>query len=118
MGIPEHNLLPTLSIVVPCYNEEEVLPETVKRLTRVLEDLIDEHLISTNSVMLLVDDGSRDRTWEGIERFNKQNRFVTGLKLARNAGHQNALFSGLMRAARTADISVSIDADLQDDVET
>ncbi|MGZ4164819.1 MAG: glycosyltransferase family 2 protein, partial [Tumebacillaceae bacterium] len=72
----------------------------------------------TNSVMLLVDDGSRDRTWEEIEQFNKQNRFVTGLRLARNAGHQNALFSGLMRAARTADISVSIDADLQDDVET
>jgi polyisoprenyl-phosphate glycosyltransferase len=118
MALPdEHNLLPTLSIVVPCYNEEEVLPETIKRLTRVLDELIAEHLVAADSVMMLVDDGSRDRTWELIERYNKQNRFVTGLKLARNAGHQNALFSGLMRARNTADISVSIDADLQDDVD-
>lgn len=117
MNDSEDVLLPVLSIVVPCYNEEEVLPETIKRLSRVLEGLIRDGLVSKNSVMLLVDDGSRDRTWSLIEQYNAQNRFVTGLKLARNAGHQNALFSGLMKACQEADIAISIDADLQDDVE-
>lgn len=108
--------LPVLSIVVPCYNEEEVLPETTKRLIEVLEDMIDAQLIDSTSVILYVDDGSRDRTWELIEEFNRESNYVTGLKLARNAGHQNALLSGLMKAKRNCDIAVSIDADLQDDL--
>ncbi|GAX92025.1 glycosyltransferase family 2 protein [Effusibacillus lacus] len=109
--------LPLLSIVVPCYNEEEVLPETVKRLTNVLDNLIGERLISGASRVLFVDDGSRDETWNLIEVFNMTNKYVTGLKLARNAGHQNALWAGLMKARKQSDIVISIDADLQDDVD-
>ncbi|PWK07003.1 glycosyltransferase family 2 protein [Tumebacillus permanentifrigoris] len=108
--------LPVLSIVVPCYNEEDVLPETTKRLIEVLEDMIQDELIDFSSVILYVDDGSRDRTWELIEKFNRESRYITGLKLARNAGHQNALLSGLMKAKKNCDIAVSIDADLQDDL--
>ncbi|MFC4769956.1 glycosyltransferase family 2 protein [Effusibacillus consociatus] len=107
---------PILSIVVPCYNEEEVLPETIRRLSGVLTDLIRENLIAEESVMLLVDDGSKDKTWDIIEESNQSNRFVTGLKLARNAGHQRALLAGLMKAKNTSDCVISIDADLQDDL--
>lgn len=108
---------PVLTIVVPCYNEEAVLPETVFQLSGVLDSLIQDGLISSSSTMLLVDDGSKDTTWELIERFHEANLFVTGLKLARNAGHQSALLAGLMKAKAYADCVVSIDADLQDDVE-
>ncbi|MFC5449689.1 glycosyltransferase family 2 protein [Paenibacillus aestuarii] len=108
---------PVLTIVVPCYNEEEVLPETVFQLSGVLDALIQDQLISNESTLLLVDDGSRDATWELIERFHTTNTFVTGLKLARNAGHQSALLAGLMKAKEHADCVVSIDADLQDDVD-
>lgn len=110
--------LPVLGIVVPCYNEEAVLPETVLRLTGVIDRLVKEQLISAGSFMLFVDDGSRDRTWELIESFRRTNPLVAGLKLARNAGHQNALLAGLNRARQTADCAVSIDSDLQDDPET
>ncbi|MCD1259446.1 glycosyltransferase [Paenibacillus athensensis] len=109
--------IPILSIVVPCYNEEEVLPETVHQLSLVLSGLIQDKLVSADSSILFVDDGSRDKTWELIERFHQSNRYVTGLKLARNAGHQAALLAGLMQAKTYADCIVSIDADLQDDVE-
>ncbi|UJF34352.1 glycosyltransferase family 2 protein [Paenibacillus hexagrammi] len=108
---------PVLTIVVPCYNEEEVLPETVFQLSGVLDSLIEEQLISSSSTMLLVDDGSKDATWPLIEQFHSVNPFVTGLKLARNAGHQRALLAGLMKARSYADCVVSIDADLQDDVD-
>jgi glycosyltransferase involved in cell wall biosynthesis len=107
---------PVLTIVVPCYNEEEVLPETINRLSEVLRDLILEKLVAENSVMLLVDDGSKDKTWEIIEQYNKINKFVTGLKLARNAGHQSALLAGLMKAKKNSDCVISADADLQDDL--
>lgn len=107
---------PTLGIVVPCYNEEEVLPETIKRLSELLETLILDELVSKASFFLFVDDGSKDRTWSIIEQLNQTNPFVRGLKLAKNAGHQNALLAGLMRAKEKADCVVSIDADLQDDV--
>ncbi|MEW9699895.1 glycosyltransferase family 2 protein [Paenibacillus sp. SI8] len=107
---------PVLTIVVPCYNEEEVLPETVFQLSGVLDAFIQDKLISSESTMLLVDDGSKDKTWELIERFHISNSFVTGLKLARNAGHQSALLAGLMKAKSYSDCVVSIDADLQDDV--
>ncbi|MBD0379826.1 glycosyltransferase family 2 protein [Paenibacillus sp. WST5] len=107
---------PVLTIVVPCYNEEEVLPETVFQLSGVLDAFIQDNLISSASTMLLVDDGSKDATWELIERFHASNSYVTGLKLAKNAGHQSALLAGLMRAKSYSDCVVSIDADLQDDL--
>lgn len=106
---------PVLTIVVPCYNEEEVLPETVFQLTNVLQTLISDKLIATTSTVLFVDDGSKDATWTLIERFHASSPFITGLKLAKNAGHQSALLAGLMKAKTYSDCVVSIDADLQDD---
>jgi polyisoprenyl-phosphate glycosyltransferase len=108
--------IPALTIVVPCYNEQEVLPETVYQLSGVMRCLIQDKLVSESSTMLFVDDGSRDKTWELIEQFHMSNSLVTGLKLAKNAGHQSALLAGLMRAKAYSDCVVSIDADLQDDV--
>lgn len=107
---------PVLTIVVPCYNEEDVLPETIKQLTNVLEHLMEEHLIAGGSKVLFVDDGSRDRTWELIEQESEQNPLVTGIKLSRNFGHQKALLAGLETAKNDSDCVISIDADLQDDV--
>lgn len=104
-----------LVIVVPCYNEEEVLHETTSRLSAVLDELLQTKRITEGNV-LYVDDGSKDKTWTLIEGFsNADDRFL-GLKLAHNAGHQQALWAGLEWASAHADISVSIDADLQDDV--
>lgn len=105
-----------LAIIVPCYNEEEVLPETTSRLTDVLNRLQQTELISEGCI-LYVDDGSRDRTWTLIEQYAADNPLVRGLKLSRNEGHQRALWAGLEWAANHADAAVSIDADLQDDVE-
>jgi glycosyltransferase involved in cell wall biosynthesis len=107
---------PVLTIVVPCYNEEEVFQETSKQLTQVIKDLINEHLISKESNILFVDDGSRDHTWDLIEAETSRNVYVKGLKLARNVGHQNALLAGLATASKQADCVISIDADLQDDI--
>ncbi|ADU93921.1 glycosyltransferase family 2 protein [Geobacillus sp. Y412MC52] len=107
---------PTLAIVVPCYNEEEVLPETIRRLRELREQLIEEQLISSNSALLFVDDGSCDDTWKIIYKASLRHPEVKGLKLAHNAGHQNALLAGLFAAKRHADCLISIDADLQDDV--
>jgi glycosyltransferase involved in cell wall biosynthesis len=110
------NVPPILHIVVPCYNEEEVLTETINQLSIVLDELIEAYLISSSSVLLFVDDGSSDRTWELIELHHMSNPYVTGLKLARNVGHQSALLAGLMTAKENADCVISIDADLQDDL--
>ena len=108
------NLLPpTLSVVVPCYNEQEVLSETAKRIAAQLQHMIDAHTIREDSHILFVDDGSSDRTWTTIKELHRETRRVGGLKLSRNRGHQNALLAGLLSA--TGDIVVSIDADLQDD---
>ncbi|OQP07330.1 glycosyltransferase [Geobacillus sp. 46C-IIa] len=107
---------PILAIVVPCYNEEEVLPETIGRLRALREELIEERLISPKSALLFVDDGSRDSTWKLIYKASLRYPEVKGLKLARNAGHQNALLAGLLAAKAHADCLVSIDADLQDDL--
>jgi len=104
-----------LAIVVPCYNEEEMLPITTKELTGVLDDLIRKEKIASNSYILYVDDGSKDATWELIEKIHKENKKVFGLKLAGNVGHQFALTAGMMQAKEDADILISIDADLQDD---
>ena len=106
-----------LCIVVPCYNEEEVLPVTVSRLTEKILSLIQRGLVAPESRMLLVDDGSRDRTWELIRGYHKKEPLVEGLRLARNRGHQNALLAGLMEARGRYDLTISMDADLQDDLD-
>lgn len=104
-----------LAIVVPCYNEEEVLTESAKRLTVILERMISGNKISEDSYILFVNDGSKDRTWEKIQEEHNKNKYVWGLNLAGNVGHQNALLAGLMTAKESSDVTVSIDADLQDD---
>ena len=106
----------TLYVVVPCYNEEEVLAETTKRLGAKLEDLIKKDTISKDSKIMYVNDGSKDKTWELIEEYSKNNKIVTGICLSRNRGHQNALLAGLMTAKEYADVVISMDADLQDDI--
>lgn len=106
-----------LSIVVPCYNEEEVLSETSSRLTTVLRDMIEAGKIAAESFILFVNDGSSDKTWQLITELYQQNELVCGLNLAGNVGHQNALMAGLMTAKELSDVVVSIDADLQDDVD-
>jgi polyisoprenyl-phosphate glycosyltransferase len=103
-----------LSIVIPCYNEEEVLPETIKRLRCLIDDLTNTGLIDPDSELILVDDGSRDQTWNVIRAFNKEDKRVKGLKLSDNRGHQTALIAGLF--ASHGDAVVSLDADLQDDL--
>ncbi|MCI1953025.1 MAG: glycosyltransferase family 2 protein [Clostridiales bacterium] len=108
--------MPTVYFVIPCYNEEAVLPETVKELTKVLEEMEEHGLADQKSRMLFVDDGSRDKTWELISKYHEGNHWVSGLKLSHNRGHQNALLSGLMTAKEVADCAISLDADLQDDV--
>ena len=105
----------TLAMVVPCYNEEEVLPATKKELTKLLNRLKEQNLVNEKSFICFVDDGSKDRTWELIEEFSKEPH-IKGLKLSRNCGHQNALLSGLFYAEGICDAAVSLDADLQDDV--
>lgn len=105
-----------LYIVVPCYNEEEVLPETSKRLKAKLEQLITEEKISGGSRVLFVNDGSKDRTWSIIQALHEGDKRFSGVNLTRNRGHQNALLAGLMTAKERADMVISMDADLQDDV--
>ena len=106
----------TLAIVVPCYNEEEVLPQTNQQLRALLDGMMRDQLVGESSYILYVNDGSRDRTWEIIAEYGKQDAHVRGLKLAANVGHQNALMAGLDTARKDADVTVSIDADLQDDI--
>ena len=107
----------TLYIVVPCYNEEEVLPITAKKLKEKIVSLVTAGTISHSSRIMFVDDGSKDRTWEIIESLHNESTFFTGIKLSRNRGHQNALLGGLMTAKDRADIVISMDADLQDDID-
>ena len=105
----------SLGIIVPCYNEEEVIGQTSERLARLLDRLIDQKQISSDSGIYFIDDGSRDQTWSHIENLSKQSKRVHGVKLSRNFGHQNALLAGLLTVP--GDMLVSIDADLQDDVD-
>ena len=107
----------TLYVVVPCYKEEEVLPETSKRLKAKLTALIAQGKISPRSRILFVNDGSKDRTWPIIEELHAKDRIFSGVNLSRNRGHQNALLAGLMTAVQYADMMVSMDADLQDDID-
>ena len=106
-----------LYVVVPCYNEEEVLDTTTKKLTEKLKRMINDKLIDKKSKIMYVNDGSKDKTWQIIEKKYKDNKFVTGVCLSRNRGHQNALLAGLMTAKEYADIVISMDADLQDDID-
>ena len=105
-----------LYMVIPCYNEQEVLPETSRQLKEILYDLMDRGKISLESRVLFVNDGSKDETWNIIEDLHAQDPLFLGLKLSRNKGHQNALLAGLMTAKEYADVTISMDADLQDDV--
>ena len=107
----------TLYIVVPCYNEEEVLPETARRLGDKLRGLMAAGKISPKSRVLFVNDGSRDGTWGVISRLHAADPLFSGVDLSRNRGHQNALLAGLMTARDRCDMAVSMDADLQDDVD-
>lgn len=107
----------TLYIVVPCYNEEEVLPETARRLGDKLRAMMQAGKISSRSRVLFVNDGSKDGTWGIITGLHRQNHLLCGVDLSRNRGHQNALLAGLMTAKDKADMVVSMDADLQDDVD-
>jgi len=105
-----------LAIVVPCYNEQEVLPHSSQQLNALLDGMIHDGLVSRDSYILYVNDGSRDATWSLIEGYCKAAAHVRGLKLAGNVGHQNALMAGLMTTLDDADVTISIDADLQDDI--
>jgi glycosyltransferase involved in cell wall biosynthesis len=105
----------TLNLIVPCYNEEEVLPETSSRLLALLDSMVADGSVNGDSVITFVDDGSRDRTWAMIEALHARGVRIRGIKLSRNRGHQNALLAGLLTAR--GDVLVSLDADLQDDIE-
>ena len=105
-----------LAIVVPCYNEQEVLPDTVKKLTVLMNELTIAVKVSKDSFIMFVDDGSRDDTWQLISKYASEYDNVQGLKLAGNVGHQNALLAGLMTVRTEVDAAISIDADLQDDI--
>lgn len=105
-----------LNLVIPCYNEEEALPFTKKELDKKMASLMEEGLISNKSKVVLVNDGSKDKTWEVITKLHEENNMYVGVNLSRNRGHQNALLAGLMYAKDHADISISMDADLQDDI--
>lgn len=105
-----------LYVVIPCYNEEEVLPETSKRLKEKMTSLIESGSISSDSRVCFVNDGSKDKTWELIKQLHNEDKLFSGINLSRNRGHQNALLAGLMTAMENADMIISMDADLQDDI--
>ena len=106
----------TIYLVVPCYNEEEVLRETASRLKDKMQGLIRNKVISDKSRITFVDDGSKDKTWSIIEELNSNDKIFSGVKLSRNRGHQNALLAGLMTVKGYCDAAISLDADLQDDI--
>ena len=106
-----------LYMVIPCYNEEEVLPETSKRLREKINSLIEKGKIDKESRIVFVNDGSKDKTWEIIKTLHEEDPVFSGINLTRNRGHQNALLAGLMTVMDYADMAISMDADLQDDVD-
>ena len=105
-----------LYVVIPCYNEEEVLEETTRQLKEKMEKLIKDKKISNKSKVMYVNDGSKDKTWSLIKEISEKEPLFTGITLSRNRGHQNALLGGLMTAKKYADVIISMDADLQDDI--
>lgn len=106
---------PKLVLVVPCFNEEQVLNETANRLKAIVTDLVNRKTVAAESYICFIDDGSNDKTWEIIESLNKSNGIIKGIRLSRNFGHQNALLAGLHKVKDSADCVISIDADLQQD---
>ena len=116
--IRKERITPIIAIVVPCYNEEEALPETAKKLSEKLSTLISRGVTSEKSTIVFVDDGSKDGTWALIQKYHAENPLIfSGIKLSRNRGHQNALLCGLLESKDYADATISIDADLQNDIE-
>ena len=109
--------LPILAIVIPCYNEEEVLPITAPIFQSKIQFLINKEVISKKSKIVFIDDGSKDSTWNIIEEFSKHSNYYTGIRLSRNRGHQNAVYAGLMDCKDWANITISIDCDGQDDID-
>lgn len=107
----------TLYMVIPCFNEEDVLPETAKQLNILISSLVAQNAISNKSRILFVDDGSKDNTWEIIKELHDKNNLFSGLKLAHNSGEQNANIAGMMAAKEYADMVITMDADLQDDID-
>ena len=107
----------TLYLAIPCYNEEEVLPETARRLAGKFAKLLAAGTITAGSRICFIDDGSKDSTWAIIDRLHRENPLFSGIKLSRNRGHQNALLCGLMTLRSRADCVISMDADLQDDID-
>ena len=107
---------PKLFIVIPCYNEQEAQPITAKRLVALTDDMLSKKLIVPESRIVLVDDGSKDDTWKVITGLHESDRRFEGVKLAHNAGHMNALWAGMTLSAERCDCVITIDADLQDDV--
>lgn len=108
----------TIIIVVPCYNEQEVLADSNNRLLKLLKQMISDNIISSNSRILYINDGSKDRTWQIIKQLHDDNPFVGGVNLSKNVGHQNALVAGVTVAQDMGDTIITIDADLQDDINT
>ena len=116
MGI--NIIKPSVAIVIPCFNEEEVLPETSKRISEVMQKLVKENKICEKSKIIFVDDGSNDNTWSLIEEYHRENPDIfSGIKLSGNRGHQNALLCGLISAKDHFEAVISIDADMQDDID-
>ena len=107
---------PILYLVIPCYNEEEVLEETTKQLKEKMQKFIKDKVVSPDSRVMYVNDGSKDSTWELIKKISQKEKLFTGITLSRNRGHQNAVLGGLMTAKEYADVVISMDADLQDDI--
>lgn len=110
-------LLANLYLVIPCYNEQEVLIQTAELLQKKISNLIEQKKISPESKIVFIDDGSKDKTWNIINDLHSENKIFSGIKLSRNRGHQNALLAGLMTVKNFCDITISIDADLQDDID-
>ena len=106
-----------LFVVIPCYNEEEVLCETAARLKNKIEILMRQGKISSDSQIVFVNDGSKDKTWDLITKLHREDNLYRGINLTRNRGHQNALLAGLMTVKSEADMVISMDADLQDDID-
>ncbi len=106
-----------LYLAIPCYNEEEVLPDSAQKLLKKYDDLYDAGKITADSRIIFIDDGSKDKTWEIIERLHEEDKRFGGIKMSRNRGHQNALLGGLMTLRDKCDAVISLDADLQDDID-
>lgn len=106
-----------LWLVIPCYNEQEILNDTANKLEKLMQEIISKNKISEESRIAFIDDGSKDATWDIIQSLCEKNNIFAGIKMSRNRGHQNALLGGLLTAKKYADVTISLDADLQDDID-